>query len=140
MAVPALTTNLLAMPQLELSVTTGTNEDWVDSILYLVDEGGGDTENFPQLDLHGIEFYMEVRRRTVDNEVVFRASTKDSSLVIGDQPNAGYLIINVDHSIMKLQTPGLYFADIVGTEPPAYQFVRRCVNINLEIVQGITRP
>ena len=77
MAVPATTTNLLAMPQVDLSVTTGSNEDWVDSILFLVDDGGGDEADFPQLDLHGIEFLMEVRRRTADNEVVFRASTAD---------------------------------------------------------------
>ena len=77
MAVPTLTTNLLAMPQLVLTVTTGTNEDWIDSILYLVDMGGDDQSTFPQLDIHGIEFLMEVRRRTSDNEVVFRASTKE---------------------------------------------------------------
>jgi hypothetical protein len=135
MTVPSLTTNLLAMPQLVLSVITGTNEDWIDSILYTVDVAGS-----PQLDLHGIEFNMEVRRRTTDEEVVLRASTKDSTLLIGDHPNAGYLIINVDHATMKLMTPGLYFADIVGTEPPTFEFVRRCVTITLEIVQGITRP
>lgn len=138
MAVPTTTTNLLAMPQVDLSVKTGTNEDWVDSILFLIDDGGGDEADFPQLDLHGIEFLMEVRRRTADNEVVFRASTADSTLVVGDYPNEGHLIINVDHETMKQQTPGLYFADIVGIEAP--EFIRRCVTINLEIVQGVTRP
>ena len=74
---------------------------------------------------------MEVRRRTPNNEVAFRASTADASLVIGDPPNSGHLIINVDHEIMKQQTPGLYFADIVGIEAP--EFIRRCVTIDLEI-------
>jgi hypothetical protein len=138
MSVPTPATNLLAMPLVVMSVSTGTNEDWIDSILFLVDDGGDVQESFPQLDLTGIEFNMEVRRRAPDNEVVLRGSTKDGSLSIGDPPNYGYLVINIDHEKMKMLSPGAYVADIVGTEAP--ELVRRCVTIDLDVVLGITRP
>jgi hypothetical protein len=35
--------NLLAMPLVQLAIETGTNEDWIDSIKFLIDEGAGST-------------------------------------------------------------------------------------------------
>jgi hypothetical protein len=101
MSVPTPATNLLAMPLVVMSVSTGTNEDWIDSILFLVDDGGDVQESFPQLDLTGIEFNMEVRRRAPDNEVVLRGSTKDGSLSIGDPNAIVYALVNAIQELAK---------------------------------------
>jgi len=128
--------NLLAMPLVAMEIFTGTNEDWVDSIKWLVDTGSGDMDTFPQLDLRGIEFEMEVRRSTPDHEVVISASTKTGGLAIGEPPDVGYLLINIDVAEMMLQQPGDYVADIVGRDPDS---ARRVADITLEIVLGVTR-
>jgi hypothetical protein len=129
-----MTTNLLAMPLVNMQVITGTNEDWVDSIKFVVDDGSGDP---PQLDLTGIKFDMEVRRQPPDNEVVLRASTDDGTLAVGEAPNFGFLLINISHEQMKIIKPDSYTADIVGTDGDV---IRRCIVIDLEIALGITRP
>ena len=130
--------NLLAMPLVNLTVITGTNEDWIDSILFLVDDGaGGDPADLPQLDLTGIAFSMEVRRNEEDHEVVVRGSTTDGTLAVGEPPNVGYLLINIDHEEMKVLRPGDYVADIVGVDGPT---IRRVCTIDLEVVIGVTRP
>lgn len=123
------------MPLVTMTVITGTNEDWVDSIKYLV--AGDEFPELPQLDLTGIAFLMEVRRTAPDTEVVLRASTEDGTLGIGAPPNFGYLMINIDHESMKIIRPGKYVADIVGQDDIT---VRRCVVVDLEVVFGITRP
>ena len=127
--------NLLAMPLVSMTVVTATNEDWVDSIMYLVDDGSGNP-TLP-LDLTGIMFTMEVRRQPPDNEVVIRASTLDGTLAIGAPPNVNYLLINIDHDIMKQLNAGSYTGDIVGQDDIS---VRRCIVLDLEIALGITRP
>jgi hypothetical protein len=130
-------TNLLAMPLVQVTVITGTNEDWVDAIKYVVDDGGGIPDSYPQLDLTGIAFEMEVRRQTPDAEVVIRASSADATLSIGEPPDFGFLLINIDHADVKTIRPGDYIGDIIGKDDVT---IRRCVVINLQIVQGITRP
>jgi hypothetical protein len=132
--VETVTTNLLAMPLVTLTVVTGTNEDWIDSIKFVVDDGSTDP---PQLDLTGIQFDMEVRRLPPDNEVILRASTTDGTLAVGAAPDFGFLLINVDHEQMKIIRPDNYTADIVGTDGDT---IRRCIIIDLEIALGITRP
>jgi hypothetical protein len=129
-----LETNLLAIPFVQLTAVTGNNEDWVDSLLFLVDSPDVPP---PQLDLTGIRFEMEVRRAPTDHEVVIRASTDDGTLSIGDAPNTGFLIINIDHVQMLQQVAGAYVADIVGTDQ---QSTRRVVGMDLTIANGITRP
>jgi hypothetical protein len=128
-------TNLLAMPLVLITVETGTNEDWVDSILFLVDTGVPD-ELKPQLDIRDIKFEMEVRRSASDHQVIISASTEDGSLLIGEEPDFGYLIINVDVKDMRPQQPGSYIADIVGTDAVSSRVV---VQIDLTLVEGITR-
>jgi hypothetical protein len=128
--------NLLALPLVAMSIETATNEDWMESICYLV--GGTDPALFPQLDLRGIRFDMEVRRQSEDHEVLIRASSSDAdSIAIGEAPNYGFLLINVSHKEMLLQHAGSYVADIVGTDEYS---VRRCVTMAIEIVDGVTRP
>src|SRR5262245_31069061 len=131
-------TNLLAMPLLRLTVETGTNEDWVDSVKFVVDDGSGSPpEDLPQLDLRDITFEMEVRRTAPDNQVIISATTENGSIKIGDPPDFGFLIINVDHEEMMVQKPGDYVADIVGIDDVSRRVV---VQITLDIIEGITRP
>jgi hypothetical protein len=147
MTVPAPTTNLLSMPLVSLVVETGTNEDWVDSIKFLVDTGSADP---PQLDLTGIIFEMEVRRTAPDHEVVISGSTEEGTLMIGDAPDFGYLIISIPLEMMKVQQPGEYVADIIGIEVRSVEILpggkelrdeirRRVIIIDLTIIQGVTR-
>jgi hypothetical protein len=127
--------NLLAIPLIRLIVETGTNEDWIDAVKFLV-ETGTETETMPQLDLRGIYFEMEVRRTAPDHQVVCNASTDDGSLKVGDTPNYGYLIIHVDIEEMKIQQAGKYVADIIGRDDEAQRVIAA---IDLTIVEGITR-
>lgn len=131
-----MSSNLLAMPLVGMSVITGTNEDWIDSIEYLVDNGG-DISTFPQLDLTGIVFEMEVRRIAPEPEVIIRASTENGTLAVGEAPNYGFLLINVPHLTMEYIRPGNYVGDITGMDQGA---IRRCVVFDLEVQYGITRP
>ena len=129
--------NLLAIPLLELVVQTGTNEDWVDAIKFLVDDGSAtDTANMPQLDLRNIYFEMEVRRSAPDHQVVCNASSDDGSIKVGDAPDYGFLIIHVDIEEMKIQQPGQYVADIIGRDDSAQRVI---ATLALTITQGITR-
>ena len=130
-------TNLLAMPLVTATIETGTNEDWLDSIKYAVDDGSSIVNDMPQLDLTGIAFEMEVRRTVADHEVVLRGGTDDGRLAIGIPPDYGFLLIAVDHEDMLTKQPGKYVADIVGSDD---QNTRRIMVINLTIVQGTTRP
>lgn len=128
--------NLLAIPICELVVETGTNEDWVDAIKFIVDDGSDMPEEMPQLDLRNIHFEMEVRRSAPDHQVVVNASSDDGSIMVGDAPDFGFLIIHVDLEEMKIQQPGQYVADIIGTDDSAQRVI---ATIDLTIVQGITR-
>ena len=129
--------NLLAMPLVAMSVFTGTNEDWVDSIKFVVDDGSGVETDYPQLDLNGISFLMEVRRDPPDIEVVLRASTDDGTLMIGAPPEYGYLIINIPQAMMKDLRPGGYVADIIGRDGT---HVRRTIVVTLQVTYGVSRP
>jgi len=135
MTPPVVTTNLLALPLLQLGVETSNTEDWIESIKYVVDTGAPD-EELPQVDLRGIEFEMEVRRSAPSHEVVINATTEDGSIAIGEPPDYGYLIINVNMSEMRGQVAGKYVADIRGSDG---RYTRVCIQIDLTIFDGITR-
>lgn len=130
-------TNLLAMPSVDITVITGNNEDWIDSVVFLVDDGSGNVAGMSQLDLTGIQFDMELRANVPDNEVYIRASTTDNTLRIGDPPEFGYLIIGISHETMKMIPAGTFIGDIVGTDSMS---VRRVIGIDLQVVEGVTRP
>lgn len=120
-----------------MTVVTGTNEDWIDTIKYVVNDGSStDPGLLPQLDLRGIMFEMEIRRAAPDHEVIIGVSTKDGRLIIGNPPDFGFLIINVPLSDMSKKQPGNYVGDIVGSDDINS---RVCVQINLSIIEGITR-
>lgn len=127
-------TNVLALPLALLDIVTGTNEDWIDAIVYLIDSD--DIEEGPQLDLRNIRFAMHVRRAPPENEVVIEATTENAMIRIGEAPDFGYLVIWVPWSEMRNKVPGAYVGDIVAMD----ETNRRCfVQFNLNIVHGITR-
>lgn len=126
-----MTTSILSLPLAHVMIETGTNEDWFDSLLYLVGDEAG-----PQLDLRGIGFEMEIRHRAEDAEVVITASTDDGGIKIGDYPDFGYLIINIDNDTMLTKRAGEYVGDIVASDE---LFTRRTVTIDLTIVEGVTK-
>lgn len=128
---PPVSTNLLALPLVALEIQTGNSEDWIESIKYVVDE-----VDFPQVDLRGIEFEMEVRRAAPSHEVVLSATSADGSIAVGEPPDYGFLIINVRFNEMKTLQAGSYVADIRGKDD---RYTRICIQIDLTIFAGITR-
>jgi hypothetical protein len=134
-----VTTNVLALPLIAAAISTGNNEDWVDSFKFVVDDGTGlAVDAMPQLDLRGIIFEMEVRRAVGDSEVVLAASTVSGSLFVGQPPDFGFLVINVLLAEMQNMLAGTYVADIIGRD----NFNQRvAIQIDLTIFEGITiRP
>lgn len=125
-------TNILAIPLITLTVQVRNNEDWIDSLKYVV----SDAVDAPQLDLRGIDFELEVRRSAEDHEVILNATIKDGTLAIGLPPDFGFLMITIPYSIMKTKEPGVYVADI---RAKADGFVRICAYMNLTILEGITK-
>jgi hypothetical protein len=131
-----MATNILALPQSLASIETGNNESWVDSLVYFIGGSEGDSPGPSQLDLRGIEFEMEIRRRAEDHEVVLRLSTDDETLSVGALPNYGFLLINVPYEIMKAQRAGDYVADMRAM---ADGFTRVIVRASITIVEGVSK-
>lgn len=130
-------TNILALPLVSMTVETGSNEDWIDTLKFVVDDGSStDVNQLPQIDLRGITFEMEIRRAAPDHEVILSASTKDGTLIIGLPPDFGFLIINVPLVTMSTKQPGAYVGDIRGSDDVNS---RVCAQITLSITEGITR-
>jgi hypothetical protein len=131
-----MATNILALPQVSVQVETGNNEDWIDSVKYLVEDPETTIDNYPQMDLRGINFEMEIRRSAIDHEVVLHASIGEGTLAIGTPPDYGFLIINIPRAIMHNQLAGNYVGDIIAS---ADGFYRVCMQINLAIIEGVTK-
>jgi len=131
-------TNILALPLTQMSIMTGNNEDMVESVLFNVGGTGSPSLGVPaqQLDLRGISFNMYVRRSPTDHEVLMTLSTDDQSLSVGAFPNYGFLLFVAPVTSMQMRLPGTYVADVVAT---ADGYTRRCLVIDLTIVEGITR-
>jgi hypothetical protein len=127
-------TNILALPLTQLEILTGNNEDWLESICYVIDDGS--TDPTEQVDLTGITFEMEIRRQAPYHEVVLSGSTDDQSLSVGLSPNYGFLLININYERMKVQEPTQYIGDIVAI---ADGFRRVTIQFDLTIFEGITR-
>src|SRR5262245_18793643 len=128
-----MATNILALPIAHLTIETGNNEDWIDAIQYL-------SPDDKPIDLRGINFEMEIRRRPFAHEVVLRASSDPSMdggwISIGTPPNFGHLIISVPEKIMRDYFAGEYVGDIRAR---ADNFYRRLITMDLLIVEGITK-
>jgi hypothetical protein len=128
--------NILAMPLVRLAIETGNNENWIDCVKFVVDDGISAIENMPQLDIRGITFDMEIRREAGDNEVILAASTASDTIKIGVPPDFGFLIISIPLEDMQHQRAGAYVGDIVGHDD---FYTRTVATITLTIVEGITR-
>jgi hypothetical protein len=128
-----MATNILALPLVAMTVDTVNNEDWIDTVTFLVDDG---TENPPPLDLTGINFQMEVRPKLEGAEVVIDASTANGELAMGDYPNIGTLIIHVDNSKMRLLRVGQYVGDILANDD---SYTRTAIQFTLNVAEGSTR-
>jgi hypothetical protein len=128
--------NLLALPLIHLDVQTGTHEDWIDAIKYIVDTGIADDPTAPQVDLRDIDFEMEIRRSANDHEVVLSATTQDGSLSVGSPPDYGYLVFYIKSSVMKPIVAGSYVGDIVGRDE---LYARKIIEMSLTIVEGVTK-
>ena len=134
-----MATNILALPLVQLEIETGNNEDWIDSILFLVapDDPDNPPPTAPQLDLRGIEFEMEIRREADDHEVILNAHTDQGTLAIGASPNFGYLLINVPLAEMQYKFPGGYVGDIRATADGHSRVVVQLTQFN--IIEGVTK-
>jgi hypothetical protein len=128
--------NVLALPHALVTIETGNNEDWIESFKFVVDDGTTETESMPQLDLRGISFEMEVRRRADDHEVLMSASTDDLKLSVGAFPNYGFLLLRIPVAEMKIRNAGNYVADVVAKDG---SYVRKCMSITLNLIEGVTR-
>jgi hypothetical protein len=132
-----LITNVLALPLVAITVVTGNNEDWLDAVKYVVDDGTGlAITAMPQLDLRNITFEMEIRRTADDSEVVLGASTATGTLKVGDPPDWGFLLLQLALPEMQNMTPGSYVGDITGRD--SFN-TRVTIQIDLTIVEGVTR-
>lgn len=128
-----MSTSPLALPLAHLVIEVANNEDWVDSLVYLVT---GEEDPLPQLDLRGLSFQMHIRRQPQINEIVLEASTANGGLSIGAAPNFGHLIFFVREPVMRGVWPGRYVGDVVARDA---KFERICLTIDLTIIEGITR-
>jgi hypothetical protein len=132
-ATRALTTNVLSLPLAHIVFAVANNEDWIDSLVFMVSDSGPPLE---QLDLSGIAFRMHLRRRPELNEVVLEASTLDRTLYIGSPPDLGYLIVYVPEETMRQLWPGVYVGDIVASDA---SFQRVALTVEVTVIEGVTR-
>lgn len=126
-------TNVLALPLAHVVFEVSNNEDWINSLVFLVSNSGPPVE---QLDLRGISFEMHLRRRPEIHEIVLAASTLDRTLFIGSLPNFGHLIFYVPQETMKNLWAGAYVGDIIARDA---SFERVCLTVECTILEGITR-
>ena len=127
-------TNVLALPLANVVIEVANNEDWIDSLVFMVSDTSGPPSE--QLDLSGISFECVIRRQPQINEVVLTASTRDRTLYIGSPPDVGYLIFYVPQATMLTLWPGRYVGDIVASDA---DFQRVVLTVDLTILEGITR-
>jgi hypothetical protein len=128
--------NILALPHALVTIETGNNEDWIEAFKFVVEDPLSAQELWPQLDLRGLEFEMEIRHKPEDHEVVLSASTTDLKLSIGAFPNYGFLLLNIPVEEMKTRVAGSYVADVVANDD---RYVRKCMTITINLVEGVTR-
>jgi hypothetical protein len=128
-----MATNVLALPLAHLVIEVANNEDWIDSLVYLVSETGPPLE---QLDLRGLAFEMHIRRQPEIHEIVLDASTADGRLSTGAAPNVGHLIFFIRQETMRGLWAGKYVGDVIARDA---NFERVVLTIELTVLEGITR-
>jgi hypothetical protein len=128
-----MATNVLALPLAHIIIEAANNEDWIDTLVFMVSDSGPPLE---QLDLRGISFEMHLRRRPEIHEIVLDASTRDRTIFIGSPPDFGYLIFYVPQETMKGLWAGKYVGDIIARDA---DFERVCLTVEMTVIEGITR-
>jgi hypothetical protein len=131
----AMPTNVHALPLAHLVVEVANNEDWIDSLVFLVSDSGPPPD---QLDLYGIDFRMHLRRRPEIHEIVLEASTAGGTMFKGSPPNVGYLIFYVPQETMKGLWAGKYVGDVVASDA-SFPGGRVCMTVDFTVHEGITR-
>jgi hypothetical protein len=126
---PEIQTNILSLPLAHLTIETSNSEDWIDVIAYV------DADDKP-VDIRGISFEMEIRRRPEAHEVVLCGSSSNHRVSVGAVPQYGHLIIYVPESDMRGYFAGQYVGDIRARDT---RFIRRCITFDLTVVEGITK-
>lgn len=126
-------TNVLALPLAHVVIEASNNEDWIDTLVFLVSDSGSPPD---QLDLRGITFTMHLRRRPEIHEIVLNASTLERTIFIGSPPDVGYLIVYLPEDTMRTLWPGQYVGDVVANDA---SFERVCLTLEVTIIEGITR-
>jgi hypothetical protein len=122
-----MATNILYMPVVAMTMTVGTNEDWLDGLEYQ------DLQSPPQpIMLDGIDFEMELRSNPPAATVVLLASTDNGLIVIYD--NTWQLLVPA--TTMLLLPPADYVFDMLGR---ADGYTRQLASGTVTVVQGITR-
>ena len=122
--------NVNAIPLAHLVMEAYTNEDWVDTLVYMV------TEPFVQMDLRGIIFEIMLRRRPADNEVILGGSSLTGTLTVGVAPNYGHLIFYFSRRLIGRLWPGQYVGDVIARD---LRFERAILTVDLTVIHGITR-
>jgi hypothetical protein len=128
-----MATNVLALPLVHVMFAVSNNEDWIDTLVYMVSDSGPPLE---QLNLRGITFNLHLRRRPEINELVLGASTLDQRIFIGSPPDYGYIIFYVQEETMRSLWPGVYVGDVVASDA---DFQRVTMTVEVTIIEGIYR-
>jgi hypothetical protein len=118
-------TNLLILPLVQLTILTGTNEDWIDGIAFY------DLSMNP-LSLAGIAFKMTMRHLLDDATAPVSASTEDGDLVA----SGNIFNFNVPLSTMGIVPPADYVFDVVGI---ADGHQRVIIQGAVTVFEGVTR-
>jgi hypothetical protein len=123
-------TNVLAIPLVHIVFEVGNNEDWLDLIRY-------DTPLGQPVDLHGIDFNMQVRHTADSWDVSLYASTANGMMRVGVEDRFNYLFIHVPLWRMEhVWTTGDYVGDILASDD---RFYRVIATFELRVIHGVTR-
>jgi hypothetical protein len=115
------------MPAVEMTMTVGNNEDWIDGLEYQ------DLQSPPQpIDLTGIEFEMEMRIVAQAATVVLRAATDNNLILVAG--NTWQFFVPAE--TMLLIPPATYEYDLLGHGDG---YTRRLANGTVTVVLGVTR-
>ena len=122
-------TNILLLPEIEMQVLTGNNEDWIDVLLFL-DELGN------QVSLSAISFEMEIRRHVTDHEVLLKATSGNGEILVMGL-GQGVMQITVPAASMQPIPDGNYVMDMLAY---AEGYQRRIVSgAPVVVFQGVTQ-
>lgn len=123
----------------KVDFSVSTNEDWVDTIAVVENQGEEDEVAY---DLTGAELRMQIRSKAETLKVLLELSTDNGRLIIedpvGDELYPNKITVYVPQATVDNLKPGnVYVYDIVWTRPDSQviNFIAGTVAVNL----GVTR-